>query len=191
MNGKTDIFFTSDTHFNHANIVDFDQRPFVDLYEMTECLIQNWNETISPGDVVYHLGDFALSWGAKHGPLIDEILSRLNGRKYLIAGNHDRPEVLSNPRWVKVYGYHEIKVDMGGEHKQRINMMHYALRTWNQMHRGAWMLHGHSHGNLPDIGGKILDVGTMNWGYRPVHIDRIAELMRHRPIISEDHHQPK
>ena len=182
------IYFTSDTHFNHGNVVSLDHRPFTDLEHMTESLIEKWNERVKHNDIVYHIGDFALSWGKKHYDLIDKILSRLNGTKFLIVGNHDRDEVTKNPRWSKVTHYHEIKVDLGGVHKQRICMMHYAIRSWNQMHRGAWMLHGHSHGNLPDIGGKILDVGTMNWGFAPVRLDEIEHVMSDRQIITEDHH---
>lgn len=182
------IWFTADTHYNHANVIDFSERPFTDLQDMTDRLVANWNERIENGDVVYHLGDFAFSWGPKHGPLINDILERLNGQKFLIVGNHDRKEVTSNPNWVGVHRMHEIKVDRGGEHKQRIVLCHYPIRSWNQIHRGAWMLHGHCHGNLPDKGGKILDVGVDCFNYTPVHIDRIEEIMRHRPIRTEDHH---
>lgn len=182
-------YFIADTHFNHANCIDFDGRPFSDLQDMTDKMIANWNSVVDPGDEVYHLGDFALSWGRRSsGPLIDDILSELNGNKFLVKGNHDRDEVTKNPRWAWVRDYYEIKADMGGEHKQRIVLSHYAMRTWNQAGRGAWMLHGHSHGNLPDIGGKILDMGCMNWNYFPVSLDRVAEVMRHRVFIPPDDH---
>lgn len=184
------IWFTSDTHFNHANVIQYSERPFSDLEDMTEQLVDNWNSLIQPGDSVYHLGDFALSWGKKHEKLIDGILARLNGQKFLITGNHDRKEVTQNPRWALSTPYHEIKVDLGGVHKQRIVLCHYALRSWNQMHRGSWMLHGHSHGNLPDTGGKILDVGVDSRGYAPVSLPLIEAIMEHRPIVTEDHHQP-
>lgn len=54
------VWFTSDTHFGHANIVKYSGRPFEDVYEMNAALVRNWNETVKPGDLVYHLGDFAL-----------------------------------------------------------------------------------------------------------------------------------
>ena len=64
--GKTQTFFTSDTHFNHANVVQYDNRPFADEDEMTHELIQRWNGVVHPGDIVYHLGDFSLSgWDFK------------------------------------------------------------------------------------------------------------------------------
>jgi len=185
-----DIYFTADTHFGHDKIVDYSSRPFSSLEQMTESLIASWNERVAPGDIVYHLGDFALSYGKMGEPAIDGILSRLNGQKWLIKGNHDRREVVNNPRWVKVLDYHEIKVDVGAIHKQRVVMSHYAFRAWNQSHRGSVMLHGHSHGGLPDIGGKIMDVGVDAVGYRPISFGEVMAIMNDRPVrFSGDHHE--
>jgi calcineurin-like phosphoesterase family protein len=181
-------WFIADTHFNHENVIEYSSRPFFTAEGMAEVLIDNWNEKVNKSDTVHHLGDFALSWGKKHAGLIDDILSRLNGNKHLIIGNHDRDEVVKNPRWQTVNHYKELKVDVGGVHKQRIVMSHYAFRTWNQMHRGAIMLHGHSHGNLTDCGGKIMDVGVDRHGYSPVSLTEIMEYMEGRPIINIDHH---
>ena len=182
------LWFTSDTHFNHENVIGHSRRPFSSLVEMEEALIYDWNFYVSPGDTVYHLGDFALSWGRKHAERIDQLLARLNGDKWLITGNHDRKEVTANPRWRQVLQYHELKVDIGEVHKQRIVMCHYPMRSWNQMHRGAWMLHGHSHHNLTDIGGKILDVGVDGHQYRPISFDEVFTFMNHRRIQAVDHH---
>lgn len=182
------IWFTADTHFNHENVIEFSKRPFANLEDMTRKFINKWNERVKPGDTVYHLGDFALSYGEKHRELINNLLADLNGQKWLIKGNHDRKEVTSNPRWVKVIDYHEIKVDLGGEHKQRIVMCHYAMRVWNQCHRGSWMLHGHSHGNLTDIGGKTMDVGVDCHEYRPISLEEVASYMETRSILVLDHH---
>ena len=181
------IWFTSDTHFNHAKVIEYDNRPFLGLEEMTEGLIDAWS-IISPGDTVYHLGDFALSYGAKHREPIDSILKRLPGVKHLVIGNHDRKEVVNNKRWATVSHYKEIKIDLGGVHKQRIVMCHYAMRTWNQMHRRAWMLHGHSHGNLVDCGGRIMDVGVDANGYKPVSLGEVCEYMSTRSHVVVDHH---
>lgn len=88
MNFKFDasrVFFTSDTHFNHMNIISYCQRPFRDIHEMDETIIVNWNNAVAPDDIVFHLGDFCLG-GANEW---NRILDRLNGRIYLILGNHD------------------------------------------------------------------------------------------------------
>jgi len=83
MNFKFDgsrVFFTSDTHFNHANIIHYCQRPFKDAAEMNEILVANWNRTVSNDDTVFHLGDFCLDGAAEWA----QILDRLNERIYLI-----------------------------------------------------------------------------------------------------------
>jgi calcineurin-like phosphoesterase family protein len=77
------MFFTADTHFNHANIIIYCGRPFADVEDMNEILIEKWNSRIGDRDTVYHLGDFA--WGEW-----EPILGRLRGRKILIPGGHDR-----------------------------------------------------------------------------------------------------
>ena len=79
------VFVISDTHFGHANIIKYCNRPFRDTTEMDEAMIKNWNETVSNNDVVLHLGDFGL--GSKE--YIASIVKRLNGKKILIMGNHD------------------------------------------------------------------------------------------------------
>lgn len=55
-------FFTSDTHFNHANIIHFCNRPFKDVEQMNETIIANWNNVISQDDTVFHLGDYNISF---------------------------------------------------------------------------------------------------------------------------------
>jgi len=79
-------FIISDTHFNHANVIKYCGRPFADVSEMNSILIKNWNETVGSEDIVYHLGDFA--FGSKDK--IAELRKLLNGRIYLLLGNHDR-----------------------------------------------------------------------------------------------------
>lgn len=79
-----DIWVTSDTHFGHANIIKYCDRPFDDVSHMNEVLVENWNATIKPQDKVYHLGDVFM--GGEKG---SSVLHRLNGKKRLIMGNHD------------------------------------------------------------------------------------------------------
>ena len=81
---KINIFFTSDTHFEHERIIEYCRRPFKDKNEMTEALIKNWNDLIGPDDIVFHLGDF--SWGGSAA--WNDVLNRLNGHIHLVLGNH-------------------------------------------------------------------------------------------------------
>ena len=78
------IYFTADTHFGHKAILQYCNRPFETINEMNEALINNWNSKVGPGDIVFHLGDFAFGGST----IWKSILERLNGRKYLIIGNH-------------------------------------------------------------------------------------------------------
>ena len=79
------VFFTSDTHLYHGNIIRFCNRPFKDVDMMNETIISNWNNTVGQDDIVFHLGDFCLGGSAEWTKMLD----RLNGRIYLIMGNHD------------------------------------------------------------------------------------------------------
>lgn len=79
------VWFTSDTHFCHENIVKFSGRPFADAAEMNGELIRRWNETVPEDGIVFHLGDFCQG-GSRQW---NEILYRLHGKIYLILGNHD------------------------------------------------------------------------------------------------------
>lgn len=80
------IFFTSDLHFGHKNILRFDNRPFTSIEEMDEAIIRNWNTKVSDDDLVYVLGD--ISW--HNDETTARIFNSLKGHKILIKGNHDR-----------------------------------------------------------------------------------------------------
>jgi calcineurin-like phosphoesterase family protein len=81
------IFFTADTHFNHSNIIHLCGRPFSNIEQMNETLIRNWNSCINNNDEIYILGDFLFKGS---GIEAENTINRLNGKKYLIKGNHDK-----------------------------------------------------------------------------------------------------
>ncbi len=87
----SNIWFTSDTHFGHANIIRFCDRPFKDIQEMNERLIANWNAVVRPGDSVYHMGDFSTDIGVDcwdYQPVhIDVLLDYMKGLD--IIAHHD------------------------------------------------------------------------------------------------------
>lgn len=86
------IYFISDTHFYHSNIIKYSNRPFKDVNEMNETIINSWNSVVKNDDTVYHLGDFCLSSDDE----IKSIFNMLNGNKILIRGNHDRKPIKLN-----------------------------------------------------------------------------------------------
>lgn len=80
------IYFTADLHLGHEGIIRACQRPFQSADEMDRAIVQNWNQTVARNDEIYILGDFTM----KPASEAHEYLKRLNGRKYLIRGNHDK-----------------------------------------------------------------------------------------------------
>lgn len=200
------IYFTSDTHFGHINIIKYCNRPFlfdyeldkdrlydqqnIDVEKMDETLIKNWNAVVTAQDTIYHLGDFAFYKDQKK---TRNVIRRLNGNKVLILGNHDKylePETLK--MFNSVHLYYELNVPDEDVGKQMIVLCHYAMRVWNKSHHGSWMLFGHSHGTLPDEPNSLsLDVGSDCYGYTPISYDRIKKLMSKKTFQPVDRHNYK
>lgn len=162
---KPNVFVTADQHFCHTNIIKLSNRPFASVEEMNAIMIKNWNEVVTKHDQVYILGD--LFWGND----IDKfksILRQLNGNKFLIVGNHDRPKVISklseNFGWIK--NYYELR-----HKRQKFVMFHYPIVYWNSMYKEAIHLHGHSHGKCP-YQQRRYDVGVDCHNFAPVSIEK-------------------
>ncbi|MGE0226799.1 MAG: metallophosphoesterase, partial [Acetobacteraceae bacterium] len=153
------VFFTADTHFGHAGALSLYRRPFASVAGMDAAMEARWNQTIGPDDEVWHLGDVALR---RTPAWVAALLGRLHGRKHLITGNNDPPEVAALPGWASAGPYAELVVD-----GVSLVLCHYAFRTWNGMGKGALNLHGHSHGRLKPQPRQI-DVGVDVWDFRPV-----------------------
>ncbi len=106
-NSPMKIFFTSDLHFGHENIIKYCNRPFASVPEMNEGLIANWNAVVAPEDVVYLLGDFSM--GAKDNVFLRK---RLNGKVILVKGNHDKKDsLLKEAGFDEIHRRLEIEVD--------------------------------------------------------------------------------
>jgi len=170
------IYFVADCHFGHTNVIKHCNRPFASVDEMNEALIQNWNATVKAQDEIYILGDFTLRPAAK----AHDYLSRLNGRKYYIRGNHDRfldnyEPYESDFVWVK--DYHRLVYE-----GQRFVLFHYPILEWDQIHRGAYHVFGHVHnGKVSKERMAVLDndrafnAGVDVNDYRPVSIKEIIK----------------
>lgn len=171
------IFFTADHHFGHSNIIKYEKRPFANSFEMDEELIKRWNEVVKSKDQVYHLGDVSL----RNSKSTAEILNRLNGKIFLIKGNHEKsvskPECQARFEWVK--DYHFIKLP----DKNMIAMMHYCMRIWDRKFHGAWHLFGHSHSYLKEVEGELaINVGVDCWNYYPVSYEQIKAKMQEKKL---------
>lgn len=160
------IFFISDLHFSHRNIFKHcpkrlkicNAKDENDIDAWDEWLTQKWNLTISKKDIVYILGDFSFGTRDK----VKNLLSKLNGRKFLILGNHDKSsegltqyfEQITQQKMVtfKKSSHSFLDEDF------TVFMCHYALLTWPQKHYGVVQCMGHSHGNLDKFNNESSDL---------------------------------
>lgn len=180
------VYFTSDTHFGHGNVIKYSKRPYSNAEEMDEALITNWNSKVKSSDDLYHLGDF----GFAHPTRLREIVKRLNGNKRLILGNHDKAENFRNVfNWVGTYLEIKVPDKDARQELQRIVLFHYSARVWNQSHRGAWQLYGHSHGTLFDDPNLLsMDVGVDPCKYFPISYEEVKAHMATKTFKPLDHH---
>ena len=183
------IWFTSDWHLFHHNVLKYDNRPFKDVHEMHEKIINNWNEVVDDNDTVYNLGD--VSFGGVRGT--NEILYRLKGKMILILGNHDKEKFIKKikDRFESIHDYFHLV-----HNKQRYVLFHYPILSFPGMYRKSIHIFGHCHGNLNPIYNKQgqlllakrIDVGCMNHNYYPISLDHVHELVDHINFKPVDHH---
>lgn len=189
------IFFTSDHHFDHANIIKYCKRPFASVPEMNERMVELWNETVRPDDIVCYLGDFSLSKKS-----VAEFLPRLNGAKHLVSGNHDHchPCQKGWQKHIQYYldcGFESIRANSGGiriaDHEVVLHHMPYLpaqdvenfdtrYKEYRPIDDGAWLLHGHVHEKWK-VQGRCINVGVDVWDFKPVSIDEIAKIIQANP----------
>ena len=180
------VFFTSDEHYGHANIIKFCNRPFAHVDEMTEKLISNHNARVSKSDLTYHLGDFA--WRTLSVQQVTDIMKRLNGKHFLIYGNHDETakavmeQCYGAPKfeWAK-----DVALIKPRAQHPSIWLSHYAHRVWPNSHKGSWHVYGHTHAVLPDYR-RSHDVGVDMNGYAPVSLDELAALMNSKNVKPDE-----
>ena len=167
------LFFTSDTHFWHSNIIKYCNRPFMDIEEMNEEIIKRWNDKIENDDLVFHLGDFAFCGPSQYKTLLE----RLNGKITLVLGKYDWRNIKEGymSKFNGIYQQLRIKVD-----DQRIYLNHFPFLCYEGSWRGVWQLFGHVHsgpynngGGLDDPRLKMLlpgqyDVGVDNNNFTPI-----------------------
>ena len=164
------IYIISDTHFNHKNIIDYCNRPFKDINEMNNTIIDNWNKYVKKEDIVYHLGDFFL--GSKFD--LKDIVDRLNGTIYLIRGNHDRLTVKSyEDCGIIVLKNAPIIMD-----DYKIMLSHRPLPD-TMIKDGYINIHGHIHQN------KLEDTYDNNLFDKNKHINVSCDTLRFKPILLE------
>nr|DAX08720.1 MAG TPA: metallophosphatase domain protein [Bacteriophage sp.] len=180
---EVNIFFTSDLHFGHKNIIKFCNRPWETTEEMDEALIANWNSVVGEEDIVFDLGDFAFATNGRW----KELIQRLNGKHYLILGNHDVtrwPGDKTMELFDRVEQQMIIYID-----NRCIYLNHYPYLcyggSWKNPEHAVWQLHGHVH-TCPNSSGADdkrmiykfpyqYDIGVDNNNYVPVSWNQVKE----------------
>jgi calcineurin-like phosphoesterase family protein len=184
------VFFTSDQHYWHKNVIEYCNRPFSSIEEMNETLIANHNSVVGKEDKVYHLGDFSLSRAA-----VPQIVPRLNGKHTLIMGNHDHchpVQCKSDEKKLRLLQYyfdsgfseimreHRIETPFG---PVLMNHLPYSsgpeerYQTYRPINVGYWLLHGHVHQHWKQKD-KMINVGVDVWDFTPITLEKIFEVIK-------------
>lgn len=181
-------WFTSDTHFGHARILELCDRPFDSVESMNEEIVHNWNSFVSPEDTVWHMGDAVMGSFAEN----IQILGRLNGEIHLVPGNHDRFSVAyhhKNPaaraRFEQMYTDQGIILEDEetaiwiGDHC--VTLSHYPFTDERYpelcpIDSGQWVIHGHVHDEW-QVNGRQINVGVDVWDFNPVAIETIQSII--------------
>lgn len=205
---KDKLFFTSDTHFGHKNIIKYSNRPFKDVSEMNHAMIKNINEKVPHDGILYHLGDF----GFLPADELMNIIDQINCKIIFLDGNHDKEmssaKVREKLSSISLFPSRKrnkvaegivqsvvpgveilIKDSDAPRGEQLIYLCHYPSLTWNKAHHGSWCLHGHCHGSMRyPFPAKIMDVGVDPCGFFPISYAEVKERMNKIIPQSLDHH---
>ena len=181
------IWFTADSHIGHRNIIKYCQRPFMDVEEMNETLISNWNKVVGKNDYVFHLGDFSVGGAAEWTSLLD----CLNGRIFLVLGNHD----MNNVDQGFMRRFEDVAMQMlitvG---KQRVYLNHYPFLCYGGAYRGTWQLFAHVHTSscmtgldsprLQMLFPRQYDVGVDNNNFTPISFEEVEVKIQEQIVKS-------
>lgn len=162
-------FIISDTHFGHENIICYCNRPFVTVEEMDRQLIERWNSVVRKDDVVYHLSDFALG-------NIDKVAgyrSKLNGRIFLVTGNHDGYNIKKyyEAGFDKVYDKPIIYQDF-------FILSHTPMFITENMPYANIFGHVHNNPEYTDYTSNTFCVSVERISYTPILFDEVTRLMK-------------
>lgn len=182
------IWFSSDFHLNHVNIIRFCNRPFANVDEMNRELIARHNAVVQKDDLVYNLGDFSMS-----EKIVPEALRQMNGKIILIAGNHDKchpthghKAEAAKLRYLE-YGFAEVHFEMRVE-PFLLNHMPYLSKDdsgyearyseYRPKDEGSLLLHGHQHNRFGNVRRRMIDVGVDGWNYSPIKYETLLEIAK-------------
>ncbi len=177
------IYFSSDQHFYHKNVITYCNRPYASLEEMHQALIDNWNKVVQPTDTIFILGDFCFGGVDKW----KGILSQLQGEKHLVKGNHDMKQ--AKPERAEEFGFKWIGKDavIKDDELGDILLSHYPYHgdhtegdrylDRRPTDKGGWLLHGHVHCAWKMLGRQI-NIGVDQWNFTPVSLEEVREYIK-------------
>jgi calcineurin-like phosphoesterase family protein len=172
-------WITSDLHFFHNRIIELcpDTRKYNDIQHMHESMVAAWNLSVQPGDLVYILGDCSFT----NGKITSEFFSNLNGRKILVAGNHDT-KLLKCPEFIECF--ESIHTILEVKHADTfIVMCHFPMVSWNKSHFGSIHFYGHTHGHYKSEF-RSMDVGVDATGNIVSNLDDMINQASVKPFHS-------
>jgi calcineurin-like phosphoesterase family protein len=198
-NDSWTTWFWSDMHFGHDAVIDFCNRPFTDKEHMKEELIARHNKVVKPNDLVIYGGDIFFHHTKNQ---MREVLSRLNGRKILVRGNHDfKPREMMNVGFDLCVESMEMIIA-----NEKVLISHFPYRMNERLYkwlkikkffykilklrtvhlekyhdkrpvdRGQFLLHGHTHDTYK-VKGRMIHIGVDAWNYTPVNIQEISNII--------------
>lgn len=162
------IWFTSDLHLLHPKIVNICNRPTT-IEDHDQWLIDHINSVVNKRDELYILGDISMANREKTEKLLDKI----NGKKFLIEGNHDN-SIKSSTRFQHTTQIHDFNFNSPSYSNIHLVLCHYPMQSWNRKVHGSGHLYGHVHGRLPGVG-LSFDVGVDANGYFPLNLEQVYD----------------
>lgn len=183
LKGKT-VWFTSDYHLYHENVIKFDGRPFTSIEEMHRIIRENHNSVVGQDDIVIYLGDLAF---INNPRLVLKFLESLNGTFVLVRGNHDKLLQDHAFKSSTLLIGDLLEVTLGPE--DHFVCCHYPMVVWNRSHHGSFHVFGHVHGHLPEQPGRSMDVGIMTNNFFPYSAEEVKRKLLKKPIYAPDVHR--
>lgn len=195
---RRNLWFTSDHHFRHCNILQFTDRPYDTIEDMEKDYIKKWNKRIKPNDLVYICGDHI--WNSVKKPAYLKLNNKLNGNKVLVIGNHDDVKELQAMNLGYICAVREARIRLGNV-TVRLSHYPYAFGFWKNLgcklkalvttfkwikvkhqakrpqNDGSWLLHGHTH-SKNKVNGNMIHIGVDSWNGMPVSGNEIVKIIK-------------
>ena len=156
------VWFMSDLHINHVNVIRHDSRPFDDLSDMHAFIEQELTTKLKKGDILFDLGDLFWSMSV---PRCKAWLDKIPATEiYKVMGNHDKYNLYrGNQKPLADYfqaigDIMDIVVETPDKERYRLTLSHYPILSWNHKSRGSIMVHGHCHGHLDQYNNESKDL---------------------------------